>query len=42
MMIWAALSLLVVCIAGALVLLREVRGKHMELRLPAFVRRAWR
>ncbi|MDE2119327.1 MAG: hypothetical protein KGJ64_01405 [Betaproteobacteria bacterium] len=41
-MIWAALSLLVVCMAGAAVLLREVRGKHMELWLPAFVRGAWR
>ena len=37
------LSLLVLALAvGAMVLIRELRGKHMDLWLPAFLRGSWR
>ncbi len=41
MMIWVVV-LLLVCGGGVVALLREMRGKHMHLWLPAYVRGAWR
>jgi hypothetical protein len=38
----AALLLLLALLAGAVVLLREVRGKHMDTWLPTLLRGAWR